>query len=149
MRRLIALVMPVAVALVIASPASAATTREIIPFEDTITDCGNTIHISGEVLAIYTVNETPSGGFLVAAHFQPRRITGTDELGRPYIGTGLTRDILVVTPAGGETSTFVNRFHIVGTMGAPTLSISDTFHITVTPSGEVVTVVDRSSVECV
>jgi hypothetical protein len=149
MRRLIALVIPVAVALVIASPASAATTREIIPFEDTITDCGNTIHISGEVLAIYTVNETPSGGFLVADHFQPHRITGSDELGRLYIGTGLTRDITVVSPAGGETSTFVNRFHIVGTMGAPTLSISDTFHVTVSPSGEVVTVVDRSSVECV
>jgi hypothetical protein len=149
MRRLIALVMPVAVALVIAWPASAATTREIIPFEDTITDCGNTVHISGEVLAIYTVNQTPSGGFLIAAHFQPRRITGTDELGRLYIGTGLTRDITVVTPAGGATFTFVNRFHIVGTMGAPTLFISDTFHVTVSPSGEVVTVVDRSSVECV
>jgi hypothetical protein len=149
MRRLIALVMPVAVALVIASPASAATTREIIPFEATITDCGNTIHISGDVLAIFTVNETPSGGFLVAAHFQPRRITGTDELGRLYIGTGLTRDLTVMTPAGGETFTSVNRFHIVGTRGAPTLSVNETVHVTVSPSGELVTVVDRSSVECV
>jgi hypothetical protein len=149
MRRLIVLVIPIAVALLIASPASATTTRELIPFEATITDCGNTIHISGEVLAIYTVNETPSGGFLVAAHFQPQRITGTDELGRLYIGTGLTRDLTVVTPAGGETFTVVNRFHIVGTMGAPTLAISETLHVTVSPSGEVVTVVDRFSVECV
>ncbi len=149
MRKLVALVMPVVVALVIASPAFAVTTREIIPFEATITDCGNTIQLSGEVLAIFTVTETPSGGLLVAAHFQPQRITGTDELGRLYIGTGLTRDITVRTPAGGETFTFVNRFHIVGTMGAPTFYDNETFHITVTPSGEIVAVVDNFSVECV
>jgi hypothetical protein len=122
---------------------------QTIPFEATITDCGNTIQISGEVLATYTTTETPSGGFLLAAHFQPQRVTGTDELGRLYIATGLTRDITVETPPGGETSTFVNRFHIVGTMGAPTFYDSATFHVTVSPSGEVVTVVDNSSVECV
>ena len=149
MRKLVALVVPVFVALVVASPAFAETTREIIPFETTITDCGNTIQLSGEVLAIFTVTETPSGGSVVAAHFQPQRITGTDELGRRYIGTGLTREITVLTPAGGETFTFVNRFHIVGTMGAPTFFDNATFHITVTPSGEVVAEVDNSSVECV
>jgi hypothetical protein len=149
MRKLVALVMPVVVVLVMASSASAVTTRETFPFDATITDCGNTIQVSGEVLAIFTVTEAPSGGFLFAAHFQPQRVTGTDELGRLYIGTGLTRDLSVFTPPGGETFTFVNRFHIVGTMGAPTLAVSETFHITVTPSGEVVAVVDRFSVECV
>jgi hypothetical protein len=149
MRKLIALILPIIAMLVMASSASAVTTRETIPFETTITDCGNTIQLSGEVLAIFTVTETPSGGFLLAAHFQPQRITGTDELGRLYIGTGLTRDLTVLTPPGGETSTFVNRFHIVGTMGAPTLAVSETFHITVTPSGEVVAFIDQFSAECV
>ena len=149
MRKLIAFVMPVVVMLVIASPASAVTTRETIPFDAVITDCGNTIHVSGELLAIFTVTETPSGGFLLAAHFQPQRVTGTDELGRRYIATGLTRDLTVSTPPGGETFTLVNRFHIVGTMGAPTFAVSETIHLTVTPSGEVVAEVDRFSLECV
>jgi hypothetical protein len=149
MRKLAALIVPVVVVLAIAAPASAATTRETIPFETTVTDCGNTIELSGEVLAIFTVTETPSGGFLLAAHFQPQRVTGTDELGRRYIGTGLTRDLSVFTPAGGSTFTFVNRFHIVGTMGAPTLALSETLHITVTPAGDVVAFVDNFNVECV
>jgi hypothetical protein len=149
MRKLVALVVSVVAALAIASPAFAVTTRETFPFEATITDCGNVVQLSGEVLAIFTTTQTPSGGFVFAGHFQPRRITGTDELGRLYIGTGLTRDITVLTPAGGQTFTTVNRFHIVGTMGAPTFYVKATFHITVTPSGEVVAVVDNFSTECV
>ena len=149
MRKLVALIVSVVAALAIASPAFAVTTRETFPFETTITDCGNTIQLSGELLAIFTTTETPSGGFVVAGHFQPQRITGTDELGRLYIGTGLTRDITVFTPAGGETFTSVNRFHIVGTMGAPTIYTKETFHITVTASGDVVAVVDNFSAECV
>jgi hypothetical protein len=149
MRKLVAVIMPVVVALVIASPASAATTTETFPFETTITDCGNTVHISGQLLAIFTVTQTPSGGFLFAAHFVPQGIKGTDEFGRLYIGTGLTRDISVITPAGGATFTFVNRFHIVGTMGAPTFYVKETIHFTVTPSGEVVADIDNFSAECV
>jgi hypothetical protein len=34
-------------------------------------------------------------------------------------------------------------------MGAPTFYAKATFHITVTPSGEVVAVVDKFSAECV
>jgi hypothetical protein len=62
------------------------------------------------VLAIFTFTETPSGGLVLAAHFQPRNITGTDEFRRRYIGTGLTRDITVLAPAGGTTFTFVIAF---------------------------------------
>jgi hypothetical protein len=69
--------------------------------------------------------------------------------GAPYHATGLTRDTTVFVPSGGLTETFVNRFHIVGTMGAPTYYVKTTFHITVTPSGDVAVELENFSEECV
>jgi hypothetical protein len=149
MRKILALVTLAVVALVISSAAAGETTRETIPFEATVTDCGNTIQISGEVLAIFTVTESPSGGSVLHAHFQPQNLTGTDELGRRYNGTGLTRDMIISTPAGGASLTFVNRFHLVGTSGAPTFYVKETFHITITPAGEITADVGTSTMECV
>ena len=149
MRKLVGLGLPALIALVLASPASAATTHETFPFDDTITDCGNTIEVSGDVVATFQTTATPSGGFILSEHFVPRGVTGTDEFGRTYHANGLTRDITVFTPAGGETFTAINRFHIVGTRGAPTFYIKETTHITVTPSGDVVANFDRFSVQCV
>lgn len=149
MRRIFALVAVAGVAFMVASPAVGETTRETFPFEANITECGNTIHISGNLLGIFTVTEIPSGGFLIAAHFVPQNVTGTDELGRRYIGTGLQGDISVLSAAGGATFTFINRFHIVGTSGGPTFYVKETIHFTVTPSGEIVADVDEFSAECV
>jgi hypothetical protein len=147
--KMLALVALALVALVVPSPAVGEATRETLHFETTIEACGNTIQVSGDLLVLYTVVQTPSGGFVFATHFQPQNISGTDQLGRLYRATGLTRDISVYTPAGGSTFTYVNRFHIVGTMGAPTFYASQTFHFTVTPSGELVAEVDKDvSVEC-
>ncbi len=137
------------VGLVIPSPAAGGTTRETFPIDFTLTECGTTIHVTGDVLSIVTLTENASGGAVFALHLQPQNVSGTDELGRLYRGTGLTRDMSVATPPGGSTFTFINRFHIVGTMGAPTFSISETYHVTVTPSGQIVALVDNVSVECV
>jgi hypothetical protein len=131
------------------APAAAETTREIFPFDFTITDCGNTIQVSGDVVATFHVVERASGGSLFAAHFVPRQIRGTDELGRRYITNGLTREMFIETPAGGNIHTFINRFHFVGTRGAPTFSLKETFHVRATPSGKIDTLVDKVSVACV
>jgi len=105
--------------------------------------------VSGEVVATFSVTSTPSGGFRFGEHFVPRHVVGTDEFGRTYHATGVTRDATVNTPAGGGNFTMVNRFHIVGTHGAPTFFIKETVHLTVTPSGAVAASFDRFSADCV
>jgi hypothetical protein len=128
--------------------AAAGTTRETFPFDFTITDCGNKIQVSGDVVATVHVVERASGGSLFAFHFVPRQIRGTDEFGRHYITNGVTREIFVETPAGGNIHTFINRFHFVGTRGAPTFFLKETFHVRATPSGKIDTLVDKVSVTC-
>ena len=52
-------------------------------------------------------------------------------------------------PNGGLTDTSINRFHIVGTGGAPTYYVKDTVHLTVSRTGEIRASVDNASEECV
>ena len=150
MRKLL-LFMGLAIGLVLAAtPAEAATTIERnIPIEDTIDDCGETITLSGTLLGIFTEQPLPNGGFLVTFHFQPQGVTGTSSSGVTYHATGLTRETTVTVPSGGFTDTFVNRFHIVGTGGAPTFYVKETLHLTVSATGEITASVDNFSEECV
>jgi hypothetical protein len=150
MRKLLVF-MCLAVGLVLpAAPAYAATTVEKdIPFEATI-ECGETtITLAGTLVGIFTEQPLDGGGFLVTFHFQPQGVTGTSDSGVTYHATGLTRETTVFVPTGGLTDTFINRFHIVGTAGAPTYSVKDTIHLTVSPTGEITAEVDNSSAECV
>jgi hypothetical protein len=79
-----------------------------------------------------------------------RTISGTDELGRKYIGTVTNFNINPDTIfSGAFTFTLINRLHIVGTGGAPTLYATETIHLTVSPSGEIVVEIVDSSAECV
>jgi hypothetical protein len=150
MRKLL-LFMGLAIGLVLAAtPAEAATTIERnIPIEDTIDDCGETITLSGTLLGIFTEQPLPNGGFLVTFHFQPQGVTGTSSSGVTYHATGLTRETIVTVPSGGLTDTFVNRFHIVGTGGAPTFYVKETLHLTVSATGQITASVDNFSEECV
>jgi hypothetical protein len=120
-----------------------------IPFEATLQECGETITLSGTLIGIFTEQPLGRGGFLLTFHFQPQGVSGTSSSGVPYHATGLTRATTVFVPSGGFTDTFVNRFHIVGTAGAPTYYVKETLHITVTPTGEITAVVDSFSLECV
>jgi hypothetical protein len=150
MRKLLLLVSLTAGFLLPAATAQAATTIEKnIPFEATIDACGETIMLSGTLIGIFTEQPLPGGGFLVTFHFQPQGLTGTSSSGVVYHGTGLTRETTVLVPSGGLTDTFVNRFHIVGTGGAPTYYVKNTVHLTVSPTGEIRASVDNASVECV
>jgi hypothetical protein len=148
MRKLTLTITLILASLALASTAAAATTVEKdIPFEATVTGCGDTIALSGTLIGIFTEQEL-GGGLLLTFHFQPQGLSGTSSSGVPYHGTGLTRETTVFTPRGGVTDTFVNRFHIVGTMGASTYYVKESFHITVTPTGEIAVFFDNFSLEC-
>ena len=150
MKRLALLVTLTAALVLPAAAAQAATTIEKnIPFEATIDECGETITLSGTLIGIFTEQALGGGGFLVTFHFQPQGVTGTSSSGVVYHATGLTRETTVQVPSGGLTDTFINRFHIVGTGGAPTFYVKDTVHLTVSPTGEIRASVDNASEECV
>ena len=141
-----------ATAAMIASPihAQAAATIEVIPFDTTFPLCnGDAIHLSGSLLIVSQETVTPSGGSVFSFQVKPQRITGVDlATGTTFIGTGLTRDVSITTPTGGYTSTSVNRFHIQATSGEESFIVTDTFHITVTPDGNVTAFVDNFSASC-
>ena len=150
MKKLVLLIGLIAGLVLPAATAQAATTIEKnIPFEATVDECGETITLSGTLIGIFTEQALPGGGFLVIFHFQPQGVTGTSSSGVVYHATGLTRETTVQVPSGGLTDTFINRFHIVGTGGAPTYYVKDTVHLTVSPTGEIRASVDNASEECV
>ena len=133
-----------------ATPAQAATTVEKgIPFEAVLEECGETITLSGTLIGIFTEQPLGNGGFLFTFHFQPQGVSGTSSSGATYHATGLTRGTTVLVPSGGLSDTFINRFHIVGTGGAPTYYVRETVHLTVTPTGEITASVSNFSLECV
>lgn len=138
---LVGLAIPVAAA-------NATTTVDTIPFNATLDQCGETITLSGNLLAVLTVQELDDGGLLLTFNFHPQGVRGSSASGIPYHATGLTRETTVFMPSGGFTDTFINRFHIVGTMGAPTFDVTETAHITVTPNGDVAVEFDNFNLEC-
>jgi hypothetical protein len=149
MRRLL-LVLGVLAALAVPAGAHATTTVETLTFDETFTICnGDLLHLSGPLLSVVTVNATPSGGEVIGFHFQPQGITGVDlSTGTVFHATGLTRDLIVFSPPGGTTETFVNQFHLQATEGAQSFIVSELFHVTVTPDGTVRTFFDNFSATC-
>jgi hypothetical protein len=149
MRRLLVIL---AVFGALAAPVSvqAGTTVERVPFDATFDLCnGNPIHLSGTLLSVFSETATPSGGLVLAFHFQPQGVTGVDLVtGTVFHAGGLTRDLIVNSPPGGSTETFVNRFHIQATRGAESFIVSELFHVTVTPDGTVTVFFDNFSSTC-
>jgi hypothetical protein len=149
MKKLLLLVAAM-VALAWPTSAEAAATTESFPFETYVVACnGDLIYLSGTLLVVFTETATPSGGFVFSAHFQPQGIQGVDLVtGTTFIGTGLTRDLLVVAPSGGFTETFVNEFHIQATAGEESYIVSEVFHVTVNANGELTAFVDNFKATC-
>jgi aspartate--ammonia ligase len=149
MRRLLVILGAVA-ALALPAAANAGTTVETITFDSTFPLCnGDLIQVSGPLLAVISDTSTPSGGEVVAFHFQPQGVTGVDLVtGTVFHATGLTRDIVVNSPPGGTTETFVNQFHIQATGGAQSFLVTELFHVTVTPDGTVTAFFDNFSSTC-
>jgi len=149
MRRLLVILAAVG-ALAAPLGAQAGTTVQKQTFDDTFPLCnGDPIHLSGPLLAVISETATPSGGEVLAFHFQPQGVTGVDLVtGTVFHATGLTRDLIVNSPPGGSTETFVNRFHIQATGGAESYVVSELFHVTVTPDGTVTVFFDNFSSTC-
>ena len=149
MRRLLVILAAVG-ALAAPLGAQAGTTVEKQPFDTTFPICnGDLIHLSGTLVAVISETTTPSGGEVLAFHFQPQGVTGVDLVtGTVFHATGLTRDLIVNSPAGGSTETFVNRFHIQATRGAESYIVSELFHVTVSPAGTVTVFFDNFSSTC-
>jgi hypothetical protein len=144
------LIVGVLCALGVPLSAQAGTTVERTTFEDEFPLCnGHLIHISGPLLLTTTDTSTPSGGHIFAFHAQPQGVTGVDlEDGTMFRAVGLTRDLVVESPPGGTTETFINRFHIQATRGAESFIITDLFHITITPDGTVRVEIEVHSATC-
>jgi hypothetical protein len=149
MRRLL-VILAVVGALAAPVSAQATTTVERMTFEDTFLLCnGDPIHLSGTLLAVFSETATPSGGEVLAFHFQPQGVRGVDLVtGTVFRATGLTRDLIVNSPPGGSTETFVNRFHVQATRGAESYIVSELIHITVTPDGTVTVSFDNFTSTC-
>ncbi len=149
MKRVIAVVAATA-ALVVPVGAHGSTTLQQFTFDTTFPLCnGDLIHVSGPLLAIFSETTTPSGGDTVAFHYQPQNVTGVDLVtGTIFHATGLTRDIVVNSPAGGSTETFVNDFHIQATGGAQSYIVTEVFHITIAPDGTVTVMFDKATSTC-
>ena len=136
-------------AMVLPATAGATTTTATTPFETDVAACGGgTIHLTGQLFGVFTANANPAGGFLFSSHVQPLGVRGRDQAGTTYIGTGLSLDLSVQTPAGGTTITLVNRFHLQATKGAQSFDVSVTVHITVLADGSVSALVERFSATC-
>ena len=130
--------------------ATAGTIVEHQTFDTTFPICnGDLVQLSGPLLVTTTTTTTPSGGEVFAVHFQPQGVSGTDLVtGTVFHATGLTRDVVVNSPPGGTTETFVNRFHIQATRGAESYEVVELFHVTVTADGSVRVEFDNASATC-
>jgi hypothetical protein len=149
MRRLL-MILAIAAAFAVSAGAQAATTIQQFTFDTTFPLCnGDLIHVSGPLLGISSETTTPSGGEVVSFHFQPQNVKGVDLVtGTVFHATGLTRDIVVTSPSGGSTETFVNEFHIQATSGEQSYIVTEIFHITVAPDGTVTVLFDKATATC-
>jgi hypothetical protein len=143
-------ILAVFVALTAAASAQAATTVQRSTFDATFPICnGDLIHLSGPLLITTSQTTTPSGGNVFAIHFQPQGVSGVDlTTGTVFRATGLTRDLVVQSPPGGFTETFVNQFHIQATGGAQSYLVTELFHVTVTPDNTIRVLFDHFSTTC-
>jgi hypothetical protein len=90
----------VAAAFAVAAAAQAATIMSTTPFQADVKACnGDTIHLSGQLLGVFSITVNAAGGATFASHFQPQGISGVDTHGTKYLGTGVTRDISVFAPS--------------------------------------------------
>jgi len=148
--RLLLVLFAAFVALAVSVSAQAATTVQKITFDTTFPLCnGDLIHLTGPLSISMTETATPSGGELIAFKANPQGVTGVDLVtGTVFHATGLTRDLVVNSPPGGSTETFVNQFHIQSTTGAQSYIVTELFHVTVTPDGTTTVSFDNFASTC-
>lgn len=133
--------------------ATTVTTNEFVPvtvlaFVPCANDgAGELVILTGTLHVLSHVTIDDQGGLHVKQHFQPQGISGTGlTTGDTYHGTGVTQSEFDATAGVEQTS--INNFRIIGQGPNNNLLVHSTSHVTVTPNGDVTTVVDNFSVEC-
>lgn len=108
---------------------------------------GELVVLTGTLHVLTHVTIDDQGGLHVRQHFQPQGISGAGlTTGDTYRGTGVTQTEFNATAGTEQTS--INNFRIIGQGPENNLLVHSTFHVTVTPNGDVTTVADNASVEC-
>jgi hypothetical protein len=108
---------------------------------------GERVVLTGTLHVLTHVTIDDQGGLHVQQHFQPQGVSGTGlTTGDDYRGAGVTRTEFNAAAAFELTS--INNFRIIGEGPDNNFLVHSNFHLTVTPSGDVTTVVDNFSVEC-
>jgi hypothetical protein len=156
-RRVAIVLTTVAIALVsvasVGAQATTVTTNEQVPvvvfaFVPCANDgAGELVLLEGTLHVLTHVTIDDQGGLHVKQHFQPQGVSGTGlTTGDTYRGTGVTQTEF--NAAAGFEQTSINNFRIVGQGPDNNFLVHSTFHVTVTPNGDVTSVVDNFSVEC-
>ena len=135
--------------------ATTVTTNERIPFSlIAFVPCANggageEVLVTGTLHVLTHVTIDTQGGLHVKLHFQPQGASGVGlTTGDIYRATGVTQEHVNFNANTGFTDTFINNFRIIGQGPDNNLLVHQTIHITVTPNGDVTSVVDNTSVEC-
>jgi hypothetical protein len=103
--------------------------------------------LDGTLHVLSHVTFDAQGGVHVTQHFQPQGVRGVGfTTGDRYQGTGVTRSQF--NASAGSKSTYINNFRIIGQGPSNNYLVHAVFHVTITPNGDVSTVVDNFSVEC-
>jgi hypothetical protein len=137
-----------ALMLAVAGTARAQATAVRVPVNEIVEACGEAVHVTGTMVLVGHLSFDDPGLFLLS-RAATQSITGVGlTSGASYRGTTTTGTILTAGPGPAETSTHVSEIVLIGQGTVPDLVVHSTFHLTVTPTGNVAAFVDVLHAEC-
>jgi hypothetical protein len=143
----------------VGSAAGEVTTNISVPFSATaFVSCANGgageyVSLSGDLHVKFSVTLDGAGGLHLTESYNPQGVTGTGlTTGMKYQATGITHSVSNISPGGGFTAGFNNKFEdifrIIGPGPGNNLFVHENFHLKVNPDGTVTLFVDTFSVTC-
>jgi hypothetical protein len=109
---------------------------------------GENVHLQGQLHLIFkgVLNDN---GFHGKYFLQSQHISGTGETtGDKYEATGVTQGENSNTSTSVRVVIFINNFNLIGPGNGNNLLVHQTVHFTFNANGEVISEVDKMSVEC-
>lgn len=108
---------------------------------------GEEVDLSGRLHIAEAVTLDAAGGLHLSTQVNPQGVSGVGvTTGATYRGTGVTRSNFNVSP--GLRVVQVNNFRLIGTAGAPTLSVHAVSVFVVNANGVVTASVEQVKVTC-
>ena len=154
-RKILALVITLALAAVTAFPAHAQaftiTQRFIEPFENIVIACnGEEVFLSGEVLVVFHTTVDNRGGIHDKFTLVPRHVRGVGSAGTLYKAVGGQRSHFNADADFAPLNiTETSTFNLVSQGGNDNLQIKVTFHVTVNSNGVETVIFQHFSAKCV